>query len=401
MIADLKRKQALVRTVEAQLRARDRALTGGKAERRVRSSVFRRGRVSERARTLCIACAARPHRAAGRPARCPGPPAERRSVTLTSRSTPTATVVAKTRPAVARVAPAPARTGTRTLVVDAVAYHLTGHTASGLPVAVGVVAVDPRVIPLGTRLFVPGYGRAVAADVGSAVKGNIIDLWMPRGRRPWPGAGAPSRSPSTVDDDETADDMRPRRCRSQPAGRCVGGCDVGGSAWALHEPFPRALGPLPRARQDSSDRDRPRDRHRALRAQRHEAGDTSLEREASGRLGGSRQARAGLPLPHGALRRRPAGGLDLGRRPRAEGLRRSDARDLRSRGARPPAASARHHGRDRHASGATSRSTTMPVGSRAGSAASSGSSHPHSRRSSSTAPQAGRRCRHPCWRQRH
>lgn len=67
----------------------------------------------------------------------------------------------------------------RELVVDAVAYHLPGRTASGLPVGVGVIAVDPSVIPLGTRVFVPGYGRAVAADVGSAIKGNIIDLWMP------------------------------------------------------------------------------------------------------------------------------------------------------------------------------------------------------------------------------
>jgi 3D (Asp-Asp-Asp) domain-containing protein len=41
------------------------------------------------------------------------------------------------------------------------------------------VAVDPALIPLGTRLFVPGYGRAVAADVGTAMKGRIIDLWMP------------------------------------------------------------------------------------------------------------------------------------------------------------------------------------------------------------------------------
>jgi 3D (Asp-Asp-Asp) domain-containing protein len=69
--------------------------------------------------------------------------------------------------------------GTRTLVVDAVAYHLPGVTASGIPVGVGVIAVDPTVIPLGTRVFVPGYGPAVAADVGTAIKGNIIDLWMP------------------------------------------------------------------------------------------------------------------------------------------------------------------------------------------------------------------------------
>jgi 3D (Asp-Asp-Asp) domain-containing protein len=43
----------------------------------------------------------------------------------------------------------------------------------------GVIAVDPAVIPLGTRVFVPGYGPAVAADVGSSIRGNIIDLWMP------------------------------------------------------------------------------------------------------------------------------------------------------------------------------------------------------------------------------
>jgi 3D (Asp-Asp-Asp) domain-containing protein/peptidoglycan hydrolase CwlO-like protein len=75
--------------------------------------------------------------------------------------------------------PVYAPVGTRTLVVDAVAYHLPGTTASGLPVGVGVIAVDPSLIPLGTRVFVPGYGPAVAADVGSAIKGTIIDLWMP------------------------------------------------------------------------------------------------------------------------------------------------------------------------------------------------------------------------------
>jgi 3D (Asp-Asp-Asp) domain-containing protein len=63
--------------------------------------------------------------------------------------------------------------------VDAVAYHLPGYTASGLPVGKGVVAVDPKVIPLGTKLYVPGYGKSVAADVGYAIKGKIIDLWMP------------------------------------------------------------------------------------------------------------------------------------------------------------------------------------------------------------------------------
>lgn len=65
------------------------------------------------------------------------------------------------------------------LRVDAVAYHLPGRTASGVPVRKGVVAVDPKLIPLGTKLFVPGYGVGIAADVGVAIKGRIIDLWMP------------------------------------------------------------------------------------------------------------------------------------------------------------------------------------------------------------------------------
>jgi 3D (Asp-Asp-Asp) domain-containing protein/septal ring factor EnvC (AmiA/AmiB activator) len=77
----------------------------------------------------------------------------------------------------ASVLPGPGET--TTLVVDAVAYHLPGNTASGIPVGPGVIAVDPSVIPLGTRVFVPGYGPAVAADTGSAIRGNIIDLWMP------------------------------------------------------------------------------------------------------------------------------------------------------------------------------------------------------------------------------
>src|SRR5262249_38779610 len=103
--------------------------------------------------------------------------AEHRSRTLTR--THAAKLVSKTTPPPAgRPAAGPSLGATRTLVVDAVAYHLTGRAASGLPVGVGVVAVDPTVIPLGTRLFVPGYGPGVAADVGSAVKGNIIDLWM-------------------------------------------------------------------------------------------------------------------------------------------------------------------------------------------------------------------------------
>ncbi|HEY8487373.1 MAG TPA: ubiquitin-like domain-containing protein [Limnochordales bacterium] len=51
-----------------------------------------------------------------------------------------------------------------------------GITATGMRAGHGVVAVDPRVIPLGTRLYIPGYGLAVAGDVGGAIKGLRIDL---------------------------------------------------------------------------------------------------------------------------------------------------------------------------------------------------------------------------------
>lgn len=53
-----------------------------------------------------------------------------------------------------------------------------GYTATGLRAKRGVVAVDPNVIPLGTRLFIEGYGFAVAGDTGGAIRGNIIDLCM-------------------------------------------------------------------------------------------------------------------------------------------------------------------------------------------------------------------------------
>ena len=75
-------------------------------------------------------------------------------------------------------APVPASDG-RTLTVSSTGYSLPGHTSSGIPVGWGVVAVDPTVIPLGTRLTIPGYGDGVAADTGSAVRGADIDLWFP------------------------------------------------------------------------------------------------------------------------------------------------------------------------------------------------------------------------------
>jgi 3D (Asp-Asp-Asp) domain-containing protein len=80
----------------------------------------------------------------------------------------------------------------RTLRVYATAYNAAsagrspddpyyGITATGVRVTWGVVAVDPDVIPLGTRMFIPGYGYAVAADTGGAVQGYVIDVGYPDG----------------------------------------------------------------------------------------------------------------------------------------------------------------------------------------------------------------------------
>lgn len=49
----------------------------------------------------------------------------------------------------------------------------------GLPLKYGIVAVDPNVIPMGSKLNIPGYGEGIAADQGNAIKGNRIDLCFP------------------------------------------------------------------------------------------------------------------------------------------------------------------------------------------------------------------------------
>ncbi len=68
----------------------------------------------------------------------------------------------------------------RALSLYAVSYNVTSNggygTATGIPLAKGVAAIDPRYIPYGTRMYVPGYGEALAAETGGGIKGRMIDL---------------------------------------------------------------------------------------------------------------------------------------------------------------------------------------------------------------------------------
>ncbi|WP_346354922.1 3D domain-containing protein [Azotosporobacter soli] len=69
----------------------------------------------------------------------------------------------------------------RSLTMSASAYSRfdagnSDYTCRGNLLRKGLVAVDPNVIPLGTRLYIPGYGYAIADDTGGAIRGNKIDL---------------------------------------------------------------------------------------------------------------------------------------------------------------------------------------------------------------------------------
>ena len=65
------------------------------------------------------------------------------------------------------------------LTVKSHAYCLRGLTSRGVPTRMGVIAVDPKVIPYGSKIYIPGYGWGTALDTGGAIKGNTIDIWMP------------------------------------------------------------------------------------------------------------------------------------------------------------------------------------------------------------------------------
>jgi uncharacterized protein YabE (DUF348 family) len=68
----------------------------------------------------------------------------------------------------------------RVLEARATAYTYTGNnTATGKPPGPGTIAVDPTVIPLGSKLYIDGYGYGNAMDVGRSIKGNRVDVFFP------------------------------------------------------------------------------------------------------------------------------------------------------------------------------------------------------------------------------
>lgn len=67
---------------------------------------------------------------------------------------------------------------TKKFTVKAYSYSGGGRTALGTPARVGEIAVDPSVIPLGTKVYVEGYGFATAEDTGGNIKGETIDVYL-------------------------------------------------------------------------------------------------------------------------------------------------------------------------------------------------------------------------------
>lgn len=100
-----------------------------------------------------------------------------------------ATPAPKTASAPAQKAPAAASSQSgKTMTVSATAYTAycagcSGTTATGIDLRSNpnqkVIAVDPSVIPLGSKVWVEGYGEAIAGDTGGAIKGNKIDVFIP------------------------------------------------------------------------------------------------------------------------------------------------------------------------------------------------------------------------------
>jgi len=106
---------------------------------------------------------------------------------IVGEATPDPVAVEPAKPAKPAVETINGKEVARTMRVTATAYTAycygcSGITATGINLRANpnlkVIAVDPRVIPLGSRVWVEGYGEAIAGDTGGAIKGNKIDVFI-------------------------------------------------------------------------------------------------------------------------------------------------------------------------------------------------------------------------------
>lgn len=98
---------------------------------------------------------------------------------------------AKTQPKVVKTGSVSSLGSGASRTFTATAYSLRGRMFNGERVHQGAIAADPRVLPIGTVVYIEGMGQFVVKDTGRLIKGNRIDIWVPSrakaiafGRRP-------------------------------------------------------------------------------------------------------------------------------------------------------------------------------------------------------------------------
>ena len=138
-----------------------------------------------------------------------------------------------------------------TITMMVTSYNDGGSTASGYNAQLGVCAVDPRVIPWGTYFTVPGYGTCYAADIGTWIQNDTVDVWLPGSQadgwgvqhrtvtiiaNPFSGPAPPPSSSPSSSTPSSPPSSAPSSCTAAPwnsATAYTGGATVsyGGHTW--------------------------------------------------------------------------------------------------------------------------------------------------------------------------